>query len=172
MIWGLLVTLPLLVTSLGCKKFLDRKPLTQSFSDITQGGLEGRVFGMYNVLRNYAGFSSLPWIDFHSIRDDDALKGSDANDGAEIITEFETFQYTKDDWATNTYWNDHYFMINEANFVIDSFKQIVNPDPATIRNAGEACFFAAYQKRSSSGIGEPPELAGYCAELPKRPRYP
>jgi hypothetical protein len=143
-VWGLLIALPLLVTSLGCKKFLDRKPLTQVFSDIPQGGLEGRVFGLYNILRGYAGFSSLPWIDFHSIRDDDALKGSDANDGAEIITEFELFQYTKDDWATNTYWNDHFYMINEANFIIDSFKKIQNPDPATIRNAGEACFFAAY----------------------------
>ena len=60
-------------------------------------------------------FLRLPWIDFHSIRDDDAQKGSSTTDGAEINTEFETFQYTKDDWATNTYWSDHYFMINLAN---------------------------------------------------------
>lgn len=142
LIWGLLILT--LVTSVGCKKFLDRKPLTQVFSDIKAGGLEGRVFGMYNVIRDYAAFNHLPWIDFNVLRDDDTEKGSDINDGAEIVTEFETFQYTKDNWATNTYWNDHFYLINEANFVIDSFKKIQNPDPATIRNMGEACFFAAF----------------------------
>ncbi len=73
----------------------------------------------------YAGFSTLPWIDFHSIRDDDAQKGSSTTDGAEIDTEFETFQYSKDDWAPNTYWNDHYTMINQANkeiYFADSLK--------------------------------------------------
>src|SRR4051794_8805038 len=96
----LLVIFILLMTS-GWKKFLDRKPLTATLEDLHQGSLEGQVLNMYTTLRTYGGFSSLPWIDFHSIRDDDAQKGSDVNDGKEIITEFETFQYNKDDWAIN-----------------------------------------------------------------------
>ena len=28
------------------------------------------------------------------------------------IAEFETYQYSKDDWAPNDYWNNHYTMIN------------------------------------------------------------
>ena len=86
----------------------------------------------------------MPWIDFNSIRDDDATKGSVASDGAEVIAEFDTYQYTKNDWAPDTYWNDHYYMINLANkelYFADSLKVT---DQASLRNVGEACFFRAY----------------------------
>jgi len=141
-IWMLLV--PLVIGGWGCTKFLDRKPLTATLDDLNQGVLEAQSFGMYSTLRDYAGFSTLPWIDFNSIRDDDAQKGSSTTDGAEIVAEFETFQYTKDDWATNTYWNDHYYMINLANkslYFADSLKAT---DDASLRNIGEALFFRAY----------------------------
>ena len=141
---GLIIALPLLVSVLGCKKFLDRKPLTSTLEDINQGTLEAQSFGLYNTLTTYAGFSTLPWIDFHSIRDDDAQKGSSATDGAEINTQFETFQYTKDDWAPNTYWNDRYYMINQANKLLYFSDSLRLTDPASLRNVGEACFFRAY----------------------------
>ena len=144
LIWSLLLAIPVLITIVSCRKFLDRKPLTATLEDLNQGALEGRVLGMYTNLRNLAGFSVLPWIDFHSIRDDDAQKGSDANDGAEINAEFETYQYSKDDWAPNTYWNDHYTMINLANEAINAADSLKVSDPASIRNVGEACFFRAY----------------------------
>ncbi|MGK2862723.1 MAG: RagB/SusD family nutrient uptake outer membrane protein, partial [Chitinophagaceae bacterium] len=142
--WGLLVLIPMLFSGLGCKKFLDRKPLTATLDDLNQGALEAQILGMYNILRSYAGFSTLPWIDFHSIRDDDAQKGSDANDGKEVVTEFDTYQYSKDDWAPNSYWDDHYAMINatnEALYLADSLKVT---DPSSLRNIGEALFFRAY----------------------------
>ena len=141
--WSLLIVLPALVSIVGCKKFLDRKPLTATLDDLNQGTLEAQSFGLYSTLR-YAGFSTLPWLDFHSIRDDDAQKGSSTTDGAEINTEYETFQYSKDDWAPNTYWNDHYYMINLCNkelYFADSLKAT---DPASLRNVGEARFFRAY----------------------------
>lgn len=142
LIWGLLLAIPLLAGLAGCQKFLDRKPLKSTLEDLNQGQLEGSVLGMYTIIRTYGGFSSLPWIDFHSIRDDDAEKGSDASDGAEINAEFETFQYTKDDWAPNTYWDDHYFLINEANNAIAEAGEVT--DEPSLRNIGEACFFRAY----------------------------
>lgn len=135
--------MPVIFSALGCKKFLDRKPLTQTLDDLHQGTLEAQAFGLYNTLR-FAGFSTLPWLDFHSIRDDDAQKGSSATDGAEINTEFETFQYSKDDWAPNTYWNDHYTMINQANKLIYFADSLGVTDPASLRNVGEALFFRAY----------------------------
>ncbi|MEP6750775.1 MAG: hypothetical protein ABJB86_23775, partial [Bacteroidota bacterium] len=102
-IW--LLALPVLIGVGGCKKYLDRQPLQQAFSDLTGAQqLDGLSYAMYNTAQTYAGLSSLPWIDFNSIRDDDAQKGSSSTDGAEINAEFETFQYTKDDWATDTYW--------------------------------------------------------------------
>ena len=79
--WSLVIAAPLIIAATGCNKFLDRKPLTSTLDDLNAGKLEGQVLGMYNILRSYAGFSTLPWLDFHSIRDDDAQKGSDASDG-------------------------------------------------------------------------------------------
>lgn len=143
-IWLPVVALSLMLASSGCKKFLDRKPLTATLDDIHQGALEAQSFGMYSTLRSYAGFSTLPWLDFNSIRDDDAQKGSSTTDGAEINAEFETFQYTKNDWATNTYWNDHYYMINLANQALHTADSLKAKDPASLRNIGEALFFRAY----------------------------
>jgi hypothetical protein len=140
---SLLIASMMFMTS-GCKKFLDRKPLVATLEDLNQGTLEGQALNMYTTLRTYGGFSTLPWIDFHSIRDDDAQKGSDASDGKEIITEFETFQYNKDDWAINSYWNDHYTMINQANDALATAKSTAATDEATLRNVGEASFFMAY----------------------------
>src|SRR5439155_2789612 len=127
----------------GCKRFLDRKPLSATLSDFGSV-VDGQAIGMYYVFDYYAGFNTLAWLEFASIRDDDAQKGSSNTDGAEINTEFETFQYTKDDWATNTYWDDHYYMINKANqllFYADSLKLT---DAGSLRNVGEAHFFRAY----------------------------
>ena len=144
LLWSLIAALPVLVSLMGCKKFLDRKPLTATLDDLNQGALEAQSFGLYSTLRTYAGFTLLPWLDFHSIRDDDAQKGSSTTDGAEINTEFETFQYSKDDWAPNTYWNDHYTMINLANKEIYFADSLKLNDPASLRNVGEALFFRAY----------------------------
>lgn len=142
--WTLILTIPMIFAVLGCNKFLDRKPLQATLNDLHQGQLEGQILNMYTILRTYAGFSTLPWLDFHSIRDDDAQKGSYADDGKEINTEFETFQYNKDDWAINSYWNDHYTMINAANKAIATAQASNVSDPASLRNVGEARFFRAY----------------------------
>ena len=71
----------------------DEPALQQTLADLNQGTLEAQSFGLYNTLRVTSGFSELVWLDFNSIRDDDAQKGSSQTDGAEINTEFETFQY-------------------------------------------------------------------------------
>lgn len=142
-LWSMLLIIPI-IASFGCKKFLDKKPLTQTINDLNQGTLDAQSFGLYSTLRKTSGFSELVWLDFNSIRDDDAQKGSEATDGAEINTEFETFQYAKDDWAPNTYWNDHYTMINLANKEIYFADSLKLTDPASLRNVGEALFFRAY----------------------------
>ncbi len=143
-IYILLTALSVGVLLASCTKFLERKPLSATYDDITQGTLEAQSFGLYSNLRSLAGFSTLPWLDFHSIRDDDAQKGSSQTDGAEINAEFETFQYTKNDWATNTYWNDHYAMIYLANKELYSADSLQVTDAASLRNVGEAHFFRAY----------------------------
>src|ERR1043165_5330992 len=140
---GLFVMITVISAITGCKKYLDRKPLSATLSDYGSV-VDGQAIGLYYVFDYYAGFNTLPWLDFASIRDDDAQKGSSTTDGAEINTEFETFQYTKDDWAPNTYWNDHYTMINQANKEIYFADSLKATDPASLRNVGEARFFRAY----------------------------
>ncbi len=136
------VMLLLMITGAGCKKFLDKKPLTATEDDLTQGALENKILGIYSTFRTYSAFNELVWLDFHSIRDDDAEKGSNQTDGAEVNTLFETFQYGKSGWAPEVYWNDHYTLINLANDALDGAE--VYTDPASLRNVGEACFFRAY----------------------------
>lgn len=59
----LLLALPVLFMMSGCKKFLDRKPLTATLDDIKQGGIESLVFGIYGSTGGYGqpgeGFSGL-----------------------------------------------------------------------------------------------------------------
>jgi hypothetical protein len=172
---GLVLMIPIIILVAGCKKYLDRKPLTATLDDLHQGTLEAQSFGLYSILRGYGGFSTLPWLDFNSIRDDDAQKGSSKTDGAEINAEFETFQYTKDDWATDTYWNDHYYMINQANkelFTADSLKV---SDEASLRNVGEARFFRAYSYfELVKAYGDVPLIDFYYTDASKgiRPKSP
>src|SRR6476620_6541936 len=150
-----------LVWTTGCKRFLDREPLSATLSDYGSV-LDGQAIGMYSVFNTWAGFNTLPCLDFVSIRDDDSQKGSSTTDGAEINTENETFQYTKDDWATNTYWSDHYYIINLNNemlFIADSLKVT---DQASLRNVGEALFFRAYSYfELAKAYGEVPLINYY-----------
>ncbi len=139
-----LVALPGLFTISSCKKFLDKEPLQITLDDLNAGKLESQALNEYYILRTYAGFEHLPWIDFHSIRDDDAQKGSDANDGKEIVTLFDTYAYGKDGWAPETYWNDHFYMINQANNGIATALTTGLSDPASLRNVGELCYFRAF----------------------------
>lgn len=129
---------------LSCADFLDRKPLQATLNDVNQSTLEGQALGLYSTVNTYAGLNTLPWIDFHSIRGDDEEKGSSLSDGKEIDTEFETFVYTKDDWATNTYWNDHYYLVNSASKLIWTSNTLNLKDEAAMRNVGEAYFWRAY----------------------------
>ncbi len=151
----------------GCKKFLDRQPLSATLTDYGSV-VDGQAVGMYSIFNTYAGYNTLPWLDFNSIRDDDAQKGSSSTDGAEINTEFETFQYTKDDWATNTYWNDHYYLINKANQLLFTADSLKLTDPGSMRNIGEAHFFRAYSYfELVKAYGDVPKIDFYYTDASK-----
>jgi starch-binding outer membrane protein, SusD/RagB family len=171
---GLIFLIVIFFSITGCKKFLDRKPLSATLSDYGSV-LDGQAVGMYSIFDTWAGFNTLPWLDFNSIRDDDAQKGSSKTDGAEINTEFETFQYTKDDWATNTYWNDHYYMINKANQLLFTADSLKVTDPASLRNIGEAHFFRAYSYfELAKAYGDVPKIDYYYTDAAKgiQPKSP
>src|SRR5215203_1009294 len=143
-IWTLMLATPMLFTVSSCKKFLDRKPLTATLDDVSKGGLEGQILGMYNNLRNSAGFTSIPFLAMHGFRSDDAVKGSEQSDGAEWVAPFDQFQYVKDLWATNVYWDDHYSLINLANTALQTADSLKLSDPTSVSLIAEARFLRAF----------------------------
>lgn len=148
MLWGLVLALPMLLLFSGCKKFLDRKPLTASLEDLNQGGLEGQIYALYGGIRNGdvagQGFGGIPWLGMHSFRDDDAIKGSSSDDGADWGVIYDEFQYVKDHWSTNTYYDQHYVLINLANTALHTADSLNLVDPSSVINVAEAKFFRAY----------------------------
>ena len=144
-LWNLLLLLPLLTGVAGCKKFLDRKPLGNATEgDLTQGGVEGKVFGLYGGLVNTDGLTNFPMLWFKGIRSDDAQKGSTPGDLADAGQAMDNFQYTKDHWLLNGYWDGHYNFINSTNDVLHDIDSLKLTGPGDIINAAEARFFRAY----------------------------
>lgn len=148
MLWTvLLLTLPVLFMVSGCKKFLDRKPLTATLDDIKQGGIEGQVFGLYSAIKDYdigQVFGGIPWQGMHNFRSDDSEKGSDQADGAEWVAPFDNFNYVKDLWASNYYWEAHYRFIHLTNTALQTADSLKLTGPESNANIAEARFFRAF----------------------------
>lgn len=137
----LLLVVSMIYGQLGCKKFLDRKPLGQAIAgDITQGGVEDQVFGLYAATRNW-GMTSLPFLTEHAARADDNLI-STPGDGDENA--IDRFNYSKDFWLSNALWDDHLAFITLASGAIKDVDSLYANDPASLVNKAEASFMRAY----------------------------
>ncbi|TMI71411.1 MAG: RagB/SusD family nutrient uptake outer membrane protein [Bacteroidetes bacterium] len=148
-LWSLLLllALPGMFMLSGCKKFLDRKPLTATLDDLHQGGIEGQVFGIYSAVKDYdigQVFGGIPWQAIHNFRSDDSQKGSEPSDGAEWVAPFDNFQYVKDLWATNFYWDAHYSLIHLTNTAIQTADSLHLTGVESEVNIAEARFFRAF----------------------------
>jgi len=147
----MLFALPFVFMMSGCKKFLDRKPLTATLDDLNQGGLESQIYGLYSFFRTgYGVVGSLPHLGLHGFRSDDAVKGSEQSDGAEWVGIIDNFNYDKN-WLAiynsrdnNGYWIDHYKLINFANTAIQTADSLKLSELSDQVNLGEARFFRAY----------------------------
>jgi starch-binding outer membrane protein, SusD/RagB family len=136
------IALTLLISA--CKKFLDRQPLGSAIEgDVVQGAVEQQVFGLYSAVRDW-GMTQLPYLMVHSVRSDDADKGSTVTDGADAEAMYDNFQYAKDFWMLEPYWNDHFAFINLSNNVIHIVDSLKLTDAPSLVNKAEARFFRAY----------------------------
>ena len=143
--WLLVAALPVLTAVSGCEKFLDRKPLgSATEGDLSQGGVEGKTYGLYGQLRTIEGMTTFVRFWFQNIRSDDALKGSTTGDLADAGASMDNFQYTKDHWLLNGNWDGHYTFINACNDVIHDVDSLKLTDEGSIRNNAEARFFRAF----------------------------
>lgn len=139
-----------LLTFTGCKKFLDRKPLTATLDDYAQGGLDAQSLGLYGALRNSAaepyigdGFQSIPWLGINCFRSDDQEIVSDPG-ATQWHATYDRFNYTKDDWASGVYWDKHYLLISNCNTIMQIADSLeLTDDPTTRINIAEAKWFRA-----------------------------
>lgn len=142
-----LLAIPVLFMATGCQKFLDRKPLTATLDDLNQGGIQGQVFGIYSAIKDYdigQVFGGIPWQGMHNFRSDDSQKGSEPSDGAEWVAPFDNFQYVKDLWASNFYWDGHYSLIHLTNTALQTADSLNLTSPEDKVNIAEARFFRAF----------------------------
>jgi len=143
--------LVLIMTSFSnCKKFLDRKPLSATLSDLNQGGLEGQAIGLYGAIRNSAsspycgdGFESIGYTPMQSFRSGDQTVYADPGAGG-YITAYTDFQYSKDDWANGVYWDRHFQLIFLANQLLQTADSLKLADANSLINVAEAKWFRAY----------------------------
>ena len=143
-LWLLLLVLPMIFGAVACKKFLDRKPLGAAIEgDVKQGAVEEQVFGLYAATRNW-GMTQLPFLMVHSVRSDDADKGSTVTDGADSEAMYDNFGYVKDHWLMVAYWDEHYAFITLANNVIQTVDSLALTDPPSLTNKAEAHFMRAW----------------------------
>jgi len=139
----LFLLLPVLVLQLGCKKFLDKKPLGQAIDgDVNQGGVESQVFGLYASLQNW-GMTQLPFLTMHAARADDDVNSTvpDGGDQRDIV---DKFLYAKDHWSLNSLWTDHMAFIIQASGIIHDVDSNFSNDPKSLVNKAEASFLRAY----------------------------
>ncbi len=143
--WGLVLVL-LVATVAGCKKFLDRKPLSATLDDIPGGGVEGQILGLYGAIRfpdaSGNGFGGIMWLGLHAIRSEDADATADPN-GTGYANIFDRFNYAVDDWGPNTYYEQHYKLQALANTAIQTIDSLNLTDADNQRRKGEAMFFRA-----------------------------
>lgn len=142
-LWCLLIAAPLIWGQLGCKKFLDRKPLGQGIEgDVAQGGVEAEVFGLYAATRNW-GMTSLPFLSTHGARADDAANSTPGDDDGSINM-YDKFDYKKDNWLQGAIWDDHFAFIILANSIIQKVDSSYPNDPPSLVNKAEVRFLRAY----------------------------
>ena len=144
-IYLFIAVMSLLFAATSCSDFLDRKPLgSATEGDLTVGGVEGKVFGLYGLFRA-EGVTGQDMVFYHTTRSDDAIKGSTATDGSSYEQIADYYKYDKSDgWLLLEYWNNHYDLINGANDVLQLIDSLNLTSEGDKVNEAEAKFFRAY----------------------------
>lgn len=143
----------------GCDDFLNAPPQGSLDANTLSNanGVEGALIAAYRALDwnngvadNIGGTSASNWL-FGSVLSDDAYKGTEATDGAEI-TNLELYNWSTGNalGAINGRWRAMYEGVNRANAAIDLLVQVEENNPSEISDAdanairGEALFLRAH----------------------------
>lgn len=141
----IIIVAGLAVTS--CEDFLDlplegELPIDYEREPTPEEGFR-YVSAVYAGLRSW-GVSVFPYIGMFEITSDDADKGSTPDDAPSMI-KLEAFNHTPNNDLFLSFWNDHYRVIGNANFAINTLKEL-NFEQETIQNTlvAETKFLRAF----------------------------
>lgn len=119
----LMIIVPLFT---ACEDFLDipleaQLPIDYEKQPTAEEGFR-YVSAVYAGLRSW-GISVFPYIGMFEITSDDADKGSTPDDAPSMI-EMNAFTYTPNNDLLLSFWNDHYRVIGNANFAINTLNEL------------------------------------------------
>jgi starch-binding outer membrane protein, SusD/RagB family len=146
------ITSVFLIVSMGlgissCEDFLDvpvegKLPIDYEREPTAEEGFR-YVSAVYAGLRGW-GVSVFPYIGMFEITSDDADKGSTPDDSPSMI-ELDRFTYGPENDLILSFWNDHYSVIGNANFAINTLETL-NFDDEDVSNPliAEARFLRAF----------------------------
>lgn len=132
----------------GCSDFLDRRPQGQFTEDDHPNALvNGKIYNVYTMMRSFNITAGTPAFAIHSMRSEDAEKGSVSSDGSDIAEMYDDFNYNATNGLLGSYWGQNYAIIYQCNDILDAIaeKETAGQTEAEdLINKGEASFFRAY----------------------------
>ena len=139
----LLIVFSLTIIS-GCTKFLTQELQGEFSSDVfyqNQTQANQALNGVYNAI-SFSSFNNAIWV-FGDIGSDDAVKGGNPGDQAEI-TFIDEFNANASNGIIFNYWTFCYEAISRANNVIANVPGVAMDEALKNRYVGEAKFIRAY----------------------------
>ncbi len=139
----------LALTQTGCSDYLNQEPQGQwTKDDAGEAGYQSAVFSLYAKARGFHVTTGNTALAIHSMRSEDAEKGSALTDGLPVEAMYDNFGYTTDNGMIKTYWDSNYEIINAVNRILDDMEKdeesgVVLTD-GTLLNRSEAYFFRAF----------------------------
>ena len=131
----------ILLTTPGCKKFLDKSPqgeMTQEVFPTTAADALNATNAAYTTLREWNYHSGgYPITDIMS---DDARKGSNPSDQASTVGPYDTFTITPTQDGLDRWWNQLYVGVKRCNVVIEKVPLISMDQALKTRYLAEARF--------------------------------
>ncbi|MCX6265793.1 MAG: RagB/SusD family nutrient uptake outer membrane protein [Bacteroidetes bacterium] len=137
----IVLTVVTIIPFSGCKKFLEKDlqgTLTQQSFPVSSADALLAINATYESVReweyNAGGF---PIFDIMS---DDAVKGSNPDDGASTVGPYDSFTFTTTQSGLDNYWNALYVGVKRANVVIEKIPAIAMDEVLKTRYIAEARF--------------------------------
>lgn len=132
----------------SCNDFLDRSPQGQFTEDDAPNALvNGKIYNVYTMMRSFNITAGTPAFAIHSMRSEDAEKGSTTSDGTDVAEMYDDFVYTPNNGQLGAYWSQNYAIIFQCNDILESIEEAEAAGKLTeedLQNRGEAMFFRAY----------------------------